>query len=71
MTEQELRKEIGIKPGSLVSTNRGLLDIFSVKDNKVAYGFLAGGDVQMESVEDFLAHFGDRRLFLSGGTTIV
>lgn len=59
MTEEELRKECGLDNGELLNTNRGLLDIFDVKELStgqfmVSYGFLATGDVLSESVESFI-----------------
>jgi hypothetical protein len=59
MTEQELRKKIGIGKNELVETNKGFIDIFGIGKIKdtVSYGFLATGVVQTESIDDFLAHF--------------
>lgn len=57
MTEKELRKEIGISPTGLLNSTKGLVDIFGVKDDKVRYGFLAGGDIVTETTNEFLARF--------------
>lgn len=60
MTEQEFRKKCKLKPNELISTNRGLADIFGIgKDpetgeEKVALGFLASGKIITESVESVI-----------------
>ena len=57
MTEKEVRNRIGVKTEELVETNKGLLDLVKVENDKVHYGFLGGGGIQIEPVDDFLAHF--------------
>lgn len=61
MTEEELREKCGLKPNELISTSKGLADIFGVgKDpktgeEKVALGFLANGQIITESVTSVIA----------------
>ena len=57
MTEKELRDKIGIGERQLVNTNKGLMDILYIHDNKVFFGFLAFGSVQSEPIEEFLEKF--------------
>jgi hypothetical protein len=57
MTENELREKLFLKEGELINTNRGAMDIFSVENDIVTYGFVAGGKPMTESIESFLAHF--------------
>lgn len=56
-TEQDLRKHLNLGEGELINTNKGALDIFSVKGGVVSYGFLIGGSTQTENIDDFLSHF--------------
>ena len=53
--ETQLRKECGLKPGELINTNLGLIDILGVKDGMVTLGKLAGGEPFTESVESVIA----------------
>ena len=55
MTEEQLREECGLKPGELINTNLGLIDILGVKDGMVTLGKLAGGEPFTESVESVIA----------------
>jgi len=57
MTEKELREKLYLKEGELINTNRGAMDILSVENDIVTYGFVAGGKPMSESVEAFLSHF--------------
>ncbi len=57
MTEQELRKRIGIGENQLVNTNHGLVDIFAVRDGRITYGFLASGTMKSETIKEFLERF--------------
>ncbi len=54
MTEEELRKACGLKPGELINSNIGLIDILYVKDNVVTLGPLVG-NAFTESVESVVA----------------
>ncbi len=58
MTKKQLMSTIGKEENDLINTNLGLLDVFSVDDKNVHYGFLATGGQQSESIEDFLGRFG-------------
>lgn len=58
MTKKELMEEIGKEENDLIDTSHGLVDVFSVDDEKVCYGFLIGGGVVAEEpVEEFLGRF--------------
>lgn len=57
MTEQELRDKLKLKSTDLINTSNGLLDIFTVENDIVTYGFLSSLSIYEESVEDFLSHF--------------
>ena len=57
MNVEKLRKHLKIGPKELINTNRGPLDILSVQDGKVTYGFLAEAKTMQESIEGFLKHF--------------
>jgi len=65
MTEQELREKYGLERTELLSTNKGLIDIFQVwRDpgtglHKVSYGLLAKGETVTETVESFIERFKD------------
>lgn len=54
---KELLEKLGFKENQLIDTNLGALDIFTVSEDKVTYGFLAKGNIQTESVDEFLKHF--------------
>ena len=55
MTETELRKRCGLKSNELINSNRGALDIFSVKDGMVTIGVVATGRVFNEPVQSVIA----------------
>jgi len=57
MTEQELRKKIGVDENDLVMSNQGAVDIMAVGNGRVTYGFLAFGNLQSETIEEFLERF--------------
>lgn len=57
MTRKELMEKINREENDLIETNCGLLDVLSVDDENVHYGFLASGKQMIESIADFLSHF--------------
>ena len=57
MDEKELREMVGLEPDSLIDTPCGLLDIMSVKDDKVVVGYLATGNAFPMCVDEFISHF--------------
>lgn len=57
MTEEQIRKKIGIGPTELVQSSSGAIDIFAVKGGRITYGFLISGKMQSETIDDFLARF--------------
>jgi len=57
MTEEEIRKKIGIGPSGLIESSSGAIDIFAVKGGRITYGFLISGEMKSETIDDFLARF--------------
>lgn len=54
MTEKELRDRCGLKDGELINTDLGLMDILSVKEDKVSLGLLASGRVIVETADSVI-----------------
>ena len=57
MTEEQIRKKIGVGPAELVQSSSGFIDIFAVKGGRITYGLLISGKMKSETIDDFLARF--------------
>lgn len=54
--EQKLREDLGLRPGQLIDTNIGLVDILGVNETHVELGTLAGGKRWAVTHDKFKEH---------------
>ena len=54
---KDLRKKLGLKKNQMISTNKGALDVFTVKRGRIYYGFVGTGHTDDEPIDDFIKRF--------------